>query len=155
MGLGTTMTPREMVDRFTHVFGDRASHLVWQLSWHAEHPHVRFDVTFYDREPILEVTLGGDYARDLWAARAYDHSVRRLKTLLDHVQFSNGTIAKMSEIWTLNYMPDDLDVRSVDMADAEKVIGIGGETLREVIRNTYRCKSRAEEDHFIARWIAS
>ena len=47
-------------------------------------------------------------------------------------------------------MPDELDVSSVDMADAEKAIGLDGETLREMIRNTYHCRSRAEEDHFIA-----
>ena len=41
------------------------------------------------------------------------------------------------------------------MAMAEEVIGFGGETLREMIRLTYRCAVRAEEDFFIARWIAS
>ena len=51
--------------------------------------------------------------------------------------------------------PDDLDVNGIDLARAEEVIGFGGETVREIIRDTYRCRSRAEEDHFIARWIAS
>jgi hypothetical protein len=31
----------------------------------AEHLHIRFDATFYTREPILEVTLTKSYARDL------------------------------------------------------------------------------------------
>jgi hypothetical protein len=151
----TTMTVGEMAGRLTQIFGDRAGHLFWQLTWYAEHPHARFDVTFYDREPILEVTLGKDYARDLCAALMYDHSVQQLRKLLDRVQFSGGTVARMSEIWTLNYMPAELDISGVDMADAENVIGLGGETLREIIRNTYRCRSRAEENHFISRWIAS
>jgi hypothetical protein len=37
----------------------------------------------------------------------------------------------------------------------EEVTGPSGETPREIIRNTYRCQSRAEEDQFIAHWIAS
>jgi hypothetical protein len=155
MSLGTTMTPNEMVGRLTRIFGGRASHLVWQLTWYAEHPHARFDITFFDREPIFEVTLSKDYARGLSAALMYDHSVQQLKELLDRVQFSDGTVAAMSEIWMLNFMPDELDVSGVDMAEAKTVVGLGGETLREIIRNTSRCRSRAEEDHFIARWISS
>jgi hypothetical protein len=143
----TATTPNER--------GRRDSHLFRQLTWYAERPHARFDITFFDREPILEVTLSKDYARDLCAALMYDPSVQQLQKLLDRVQFSDGTVAAMSEIWTLKFMPDELDVSGVDMAVAETVVGLGGETLREITRNTYRCRSRAEEDHFIARWIAS
>jgi hypothetical protein len=121
------------------------------LHWYAEHPFTRFDATFYKREPILEVTLNKSYARNLCAAE----EPRRLKELLDHVQFSDGTVVKASEIWTLNFIPDGLDVNGIDLARAEEVIGFGGETPRELIRATYRCRSHAEEDHFIARWIAS
>jgi hypothetical protein len=52
---------------------------------------------------------------------------------------ADGTVARASEIWTLNFIPDDLDVNGIDLARAEEVIG----------------PSLAEEDHFIARWIAS
>ena len=128
---------------------------VRQLQWYAEHPFTRFDVTFHKREPILEVTLNKSYARNLCAALMDDQEPRRLKELLDHVQFSDGTVVKASEIWTLNFIPDDLDVNGIDLARAEEVIGLGGETVREIIRDTYHCRSRAEEDHFIARWIAS
>ena len=57
-------------------------------------------------------------------------------------------------MWTLKFVPDDMDVSGVDIARTDRRHGPGGETLREIIRNTYRCRSRAEEDHFIARWIA-
>jgi hypothetical protein len=138
------------------IVGNRTEHLSWQLHWYAERPFTRFDATFYKREPILEVTLNKSYARNLCAALMYDQEPRRLKELLDHVKFSDGTVVKASEIWALNLIPDDLDVNGIDLARAEEVvIGFGGETLREIIRDTYRCRSRAEEDHFIARWIAS
>jgi hypothetical protein len=52
-------------------------------------------------------------------------------------------------------MPADLDVTKVDLAEGEQVVGLGDETVREIIRNTYRCRSRAEEHFFLARWIAS
>jgi hypothetical protein len=132
-----------------------AEYLFRQLHWYAEHPFTRFDATFYKREPILEVTLNKSYARNLCAALRYDQEPRRLKELLDHVQFCDSTVVKASEIWMLNFIPDGLDVNGIDLARAEEVIGFGGETLREIIRDTYRCRSRAEEDHFIARWIAS
>ena len=35
----------------------RIQHLAWQLTFYAEHPLTRFDATFYEREPSLEVTL--------------------------------------------------------------------------------------------------
>lgn len=52
-------------------------------------------------------------------------------------------------------MPADLNVVAVDLAQGEEVIGLDGETLRKIIHDTYRCKSRAEEDYLLARWIAS
>jgi hypothetical protein len=149
------MTPAELFNLWQRKFGSRESHLFWQLTWYAEHPHAQVDVTFGNREPILEVTLDKRYARNLCAALMYDQGTDRLKELLDRVQFSDGTVARMSEIWTLNYMPDDLDISDVDMTRAEQIIGLEGETLRKIIHDTYHCRSRAEEDHFIARWIAS
>jgi hypothetical protein len=135
--------------------GGREGHLLWQLEWYAEHPHTMFDATFYDREPILEVTLAKNFARALCAAFMYDKSVECIKQLLQHVAFSNGTMVDWTRIWTLNYMPSNLDIANVDLSEAEQIIGLGGETLREIIRTTYRCKSRAEEDWFVRRWIAS
>ena len=146
------MGRKSRLERIQEILENRAEHLFWQLQWYAKNPFKRFDVTFHKREPILEVTLNESYARNLCAAL---QEPRRLKELLDHVQFSDGTVVKASEIWTLNFIPDDLDVNGIDLARAEEVIGFGGETVREIIRDTYRCRSRAEEDYFIARWIAS
>jgi hypothetical protein len=52
-------------------------------------------------------------------------------------------------------MPDDLDISDVDLAQGAQIVGLNGETAREIIRQTYHCRSRAEEDFILTRWIAS
>jgi hypothetical protein len=145
----------EHLERVLREMGSHTQHLLWQLGWYVEHPHTAFDVTFYSREPILEVTLAKSFARNFCAAMMFDQGVPRMKQLLRGVTFSDGTIVDASEIWTLNFMPDNLDTTDVDLAQSEQVFGFGGEILREMIGSTYHCKSRAEEDWFLARWIAS
>jgi hypothetical protein len=142
------------IDRVQEIFGSREDHLLWQLRHYAETMQA-FDATFYDREPILNVTLSDSWARDFCAALVFGGSGQRIRKVLDLVTFSDGTTVSVGEIWTLNYMPADLDIAGVDLARGEDVIGQGGETVRQIVRETYRCKSRAEEDFFLARWIAS
>jgi hypothetical protein len=142
-------------ERACALFGNHDNHLFWQLTYYAEHPRQRFDATFYDREPLLEVTLDGRWASEVLATRVYDAGEWRLRELLKSVTFSDGTIVPFESIWTLNFMPPHLDTNDVDLSQGEMVMGFGSETLREMIRNIYHCKSRAEEDFFIARWIAS
>jgi hypothetical protein len=140
-------------ERLTEIFGDRSGMFVSQLHHHARTTQP-FDATFYEREPILEVTLSDDWACSFCSALS-DEDGRRAAKLLCQIIFSDGSAANLSEIWSLNYMPSDLDTAGVDLARGEEVIGLGGETVRHIVRETYRCKSRAEEDFFIARWIAS
>jgi hypothetical protein len=78
-----------------------------------------------------------------------------MKQLLCRLAFSDGTTVDASEVWTINFMPPNLDTTNIDLAQGAEIVGFGGETLREMIRNTYHCCSRAEEDFFLARWIAS
>jgi hypothetical protein len=132
---------------------DREQFIFWQLSWFAEHESVTFDVTFYDHEPILEVTLAKSFARKLISTLLY--GANNLAKLLKHVAFSDGTITDFRNIWTLNYMPREFDLTSVDLTKGETVAGAQGETIREMISDTYHCKTRAEEDFFLSRWLAS
>ena len=96
------------------------------------------DVTFYKRKPTLAVKV----SRSLGAAMMYGAGARKLQELLNRIEFSDGTTASFGEIWTINAMPtggfsqEDLD--AVDLAEAEERVGPGGETLREMIRQTYR-----------------
>jgi hypothetical protein len=124
-----------------------------QLIHYAQHLQA-FDATFYDGEPILEITLDKNWARDFLLSSALGDAAQ-LARLLDGVTFSDGTSVRFGNIWTLNYMPPDIDIRGVDLARGEDVAGFGGETIRQIIHETYKCQSRAEEDFFLARWIAS
>jgi hypothetical protein len=150
------MTPEmEFVHRrMQEVFGDRISHLACTLQHFAETMQM-FDATFYDREPILDVTLRRDWARAFCAALMFRKESRHLANLLERVTFSDGTAVDWNKIWTINYMPAELNTAGVDLAKGDDVIGLNGETVREMIRHTYHCESRAEEDFFLARWIAS
>jgi len=144
--------------RLEEIFPTREAHLLFHLEWFAEHEQA-FDATFYTREPILEVTLDRGYVYRFLSAFVYARGPRRARELLNGVTFSDGTIANINEIWTLNYMPnggfDNATLAGVDIAQAEVKAGDQGETIRQMIRETYRCRSAAEEDYFVRRWIAS
>jgi len=139
------------------IFPSRFDHLMFNLQHYARTLQ-SFDVTFYDREPILDVTLDKGFAGEFSAAIAYQGTLR-LGALLKRIVFSDGTVAHADDIWTINYMPHGgISINlleTADLADAEVRAGPNGETIREMLRETYRCRSAAEEDYFIRRWIAS
>ena len=58
------------------------------------------DVTFYRRKPILDVRV----STKLGAARLYGLE-SQLPRLLKRIEFSNGVVASLGEIWTVNPMP--------------------------------------------------
>ena len=49
----------------------------------------------------------------------------------------------------------DEELSSVDISEGEQRFGPNGETLREMIRNVYHCKTSEEEEHFLRRYLAS
>jgi hypothetical protein len=139
--------------RLDERFPTRECHLLWQLVHYASTGQA-FDATFYGREPSLEVTLTQEFAYAFLTAVA-DERMDDVDRLCRKVSFSDGTSISLAGIWTLNYMPRNLDISGVDLSQGEQRIGDQGETMREMICNTYRCRSRAEEDFFLARFIAS
>ena len=139
--------------RLYEQFSTRERFMLWQLAHYASTGQT-FDATFYGREPSLEVTLTQEFAHAFMNALVSER-VSDLSRLIRRVCFSDGTSIGVAGIWTLNYMPRDLDISDVDLSPGEQRIGDQGETMREMISNTYRCRSRAEEDFFLARFIAS
>ena len=147
------LTPQEAMKRLEQHFGSREgmlTHTLTMLSTSGQPP----DVTFYRRKPILDVRV----STKLGAARLYGLE-SRLPRLLKRIEFSNGTVVGLDEIWTVNPMPMEgfspEELAAVDLAQGEERMGPGGETLRKMIRKTYHCKSRKAVDHFLRRWIAS
>ena len=129
------------------------NHILGQLMFYAEHPATMFDATFYRREPLLEVRLDADYAHNLFIGMVGDDA--RAIACLKAVRLSTGTCVHMNEIWGLFYMPPNIDIRDIDLGKGEEIAGAHGETTRQMISAMYHCRSRAEEDFFLARWIAS
>lgn len=112
------------------------------------------DITFYRRKPLINVRV----STKLGAARLYGLE-SRLPRLLGRIEFSNGVVADLNEIWTVNPMPTEgfsqTELDAVDLSQGDERTGPGGETLRTMIRKTYHCKSKSEVNHFLRRWIVS
>ncbi|MBN3783255.1 hypothetical protein G3O06_37910 [Burkholderia sp. Ac-20345] len=147
------ITPQEAIKRLEQHFGDREgmlTHTLTLLSMSGQPA----DITFYKRKPILNVRVSAK----LGAARLYgleDHVPRMMR----RIEFSNGMVASLSEIWTVNPMPLDgftqEELDNVDLSAGEQQTGPRGETIRKMIRDTYHCRSNKETDYYLRRWIAS
>ena len=147
------ITPQEAMQRREQHFGSREGMLTHTLTMLSTSGQPT-DVTFYRRKPILDVRV----STKLGTARFYGLE-SHVPRLLKRIEFSNGVVASIGEIWTVNPMPmggfSPEELAAVDLAQGEERQGPQGETLRKMIRKTYHCKSRKETDYFLRRWIAS
>jgi len=138
-------------------FPSQSSYLLLQLQHYAQTMQ-RFDVTFLDREPILDVHLNREFARQLNVALRAKNA-KLIAKLLGRLHLSDGTTVNVDAIWTINYMPPGgvtvAQMEGVDIAEAELPAGPNGETVREMIHTVYHCASAAEADWFVRRFIAS
>ena len=145
---------QEAQKKFEELFGSRGQFLLTQLV-QCSMTGQPCDITFYNRKPAINVTV----EERLFLALAYGAGPATLKKHFDSIKLSNGEVIGAASIWTLHPMPkggfSDADLAAADMTQAEEHVGPKGETLREMIRNTYRCETREEEDHFLRRFIAS
>jgi hypothetical protein len=113
------------------------------------------DFTFLNREPVLDAKISPLVSVALLHAAGPE----KLNEVLENVPLSNGQMIGISEIWVIFPMPkggiskDELG--AVDLSDGEEEIGTHAETIREVIRHAYHCKSEEEEDRYLRRFLAS
>jgi len=147
----------EARQRMDAIFPTRGDLILFQLRHFAETGQ-KFDATFYDRAPILDVGLNREYARTLVTALG-NWKPDKIAHLLKRIHFDDGTVVRIGDIWVLNYMPPGgITIAMLENADivlAEVKAGNNDETVREMIRTTYRCATPAEEDWHVRRWIAS
>jgi hypothetical protein len=144
----------QVIDHLKARFGDGRGMLAFmltQLSFSGQ----PCDVTFYDGPPVLEVKIDPK----LGIASFYGAGANRLQQMLESFSLSNGDLVSFDKIWTLHPMPvggiPGEDLAAVDLREGEQRFGPNGETLREMIRNVYHCKSREEEERFLRRYLAS
>ena len=147
------ITPQEAIKRLEQHFSSREGMLTHALTVLSTSGQPT-DVTFYRRRPLLDVKV----STKIGAARLYGLE-SHLPRLLKRIEFSNGAVVSLGEIWTINPMPmrgfSAEELASVDLSQGEERHGPRGETLRKMIRKTYHCKSLKETDYFLRRWIAS
>ncbi len=148
------MDAKEAIKKLEEFYGSRESALGYMLVQLSTFGNP-CDVTFYHRAPLLDVRVD----QQLALALLYGAGAKRLSEMLNDIKFSGGSRASLAEIWTVNPMPKDgftkAELEAVDLTAGEERTGPNGETLRQMISETYHCKSREEEDHFLRRFIAS
>lgn len=148
------MEPREAIDRLTQAFGSREQFLAHQLL-ELSRTGQPADVTFYHRPPLLDVKID----QSLALAMMYGAGAKKLQEMLNDVKLSGGATIRFGEIWTINPMPKagipQHELDAVDLTEGDERVGPGGETLRQMIKETYHCKTKEEEERFLRRFIAS
>ena len=142
-----------MADFIKH-FGSRIGFLGYQLTMLSVSGQP-CDLTFFKSKPILDVKIDPK----ITLALMYGAGPEKLKEMLQAIKLSNGTVVSISDIWTINPMPvkgfTKEELAAVDLTEAEEAMGPKGETLREMIRQSYHCTTKEEEDKYLRRFIAS
>ena len=151
---GDNMDTKEMIAKIGKEFGSRMGflgHQILMLSMTGQ----KCDITFFKKKPAIDVKIN----QQIHLALMYGAGAKKLQEMLENIKLSNGDSVSIGEIWTINPMPKGgftkEELASVDMTEAEQEAGLKGETLREMIKNTYHCKSKDEEDYYLRRYIAS
>jgi hypothetical protein len=117
-----------------------------------------FDVTFLDREPILEVRLKTGCARLVYRSslrrgnQTSEKDIERAHIFRRHNSFFLLDLGHPSNAgYRVYYHRSD----NTDMQQAEIPAGANGETIREMARRMYRGKTEAKEDYLLRRFIVS
>ncbi len=113
------------------------------------------DITLYKSKPHINVKIRHDFI----LALMYGAGPGKLAQMLSEIKLSNGAVVGPHEIWTIHPMPSggftQEELENVNIARAEDKVGPNGESLREMIRNTYHCETKDQEDYYIRRYLAS
>ena len=148
------MDTNDAMKRLQEQFGDRIGFLGFTLLMLSQTGQP-CDVTFSRRDPIINVRVD----QQLFLAIAYGAGHKRLAEMLNAIKFSDASTAGITEIWTINPMPKEgfteQQLGAVDLDEAETPVGPNGETLRQMIRDTYHCTTVQQEDMYLRRFIAS
>ena len=148
------MDQNETMKKIQDQFGSREAFLGYQLITLSMIGQP-CDITFFNKAPVLDVVIDPQ----LNLAVAYGAGATKLLEKLTNLKLSNGQVVSIDDIWTVNPMPKgglgDEDLAGVDLAAAEEKSGPNGETLRQMIRETYHCQNQDDEDYYLRRFIAS
>jgi hypothetical protein len=93
------ITTQEAIKRLEQHFDSREGMLIHNLTMLSSSGQPA-DITFYRRKPLINVQISTKIA----AARLYGLE-GQLPRILKRIPFSNGVVASLAEIWTVNPMP--------------------------------------------------
>lgn len=151
---GFIMDAQETIKLLEAQFGSRETFLAHQLVMLSMSGQP-CDITFYDRKPMINVKVD----QKIGLALMYGAGEKKIQEIFNRIRFSGGGEASIGEIWTVNPMPCDGisqdELNAADLAAGDEHVGPNGETLREMIKNTYHCTTKEEEDYYLRRFVAS
>ena len=112
---------------------------------------IKFDVTLYNKKPLLNCSLPGEFATHLYGANRSEVSKYRLNAI--NLKLPNGDIIYVSihDIWTLLPIGEDIlseeEIAQADISDLD--VGI-----KSMIEDAYQAKG-IELDWYLKRFVAS
>ncbi|TLU88153.1 MAG: hypothetical protein FDX30_01580 [Chlorobium sp.] len=133
---------------------ERLSWLLSRLELYAQNEQ-RCDITLFSDKPKIDVKIDPKFS----FALMYGGGVKAIKPLLEKLQLSDGSCVNAFDIWTINQMPEKGfkpdELEAVDLKDGDQEVQGTGKTIREIIRETYKCENKSEEEKFLCRFLAS
>lgn len=143
------ITTQEAIKRLEQHFGSREGMLIQNLTMLSSSGQPA-DITFYRRKPLINVKISTKIA----AARLYGLE-DQLPKVLRRIPFSNGAVASLAEIWTVNPMPvegfTDEELASVDLTEGEERHG-PNVSLRRRPRRLHRAATPSSMDASPSAW---
>jgi hypothetical protein len=139
-------------------FGSREGQLAWMLI-HQAMSGCPTDICFWPhtgRKPIYDVQVSPQLATII----LYGGTARQLQAYLnDGIEFSDGTVAPLAAIWgAFPMMPEMVTperLAAVDLSMGEQRAGPNGETVRQMLAEQYQCKTPADVERVLRRYLAS
>lgn len=145
----------EIVAKFTKKFGDNRTVMLGSMILDYSIAQNKCDVCFFKHPPALDVKID----ERISLALMYGAGGKKLQEMLGAIRLSNGDVVSLGDIWMIFPMPPDgiseQELAAVDMAKGEEEWGPNGETIREMIKNLYQCKTDEEVDKYVRRYLAS
>ena len=139
------MDRNKMIKKIEEEFGSRIGFLLHQITT-LSMTGQPCDITFFKEAPLIDVKI----ASQITLALMYGMGPTKLQEMLCNIKLSNGDSVNINKILVINPMPtngfskEELD--AIDMSKAEKKTGPNDETLRKMIKDTYHCESKEDED---------
>jgi hypothetical protein len=148
------MNKKKVMENLDKHFGGPTGILIHQIM-HLSMTEQLCDITFRKTKPAIDVKIDPKIA----LALMYGAGAKKMQEILSNIRLSNGVTTSLKEIWVVFPMPGkgftEDELNEVDLALGEDKWGPNGETVREMIRNVYHCKSKEEEEKFLRRYLAS